>query len=73
MYGSWYLPKFLLSEGLLTCIYIASFMFLVTPCEFLVDYGETVRAYWVSGGVTVLVYRGWGPEVFLELVPEGST
>ena len=35
MCGSWYLPKFLLSEGSLTCMYIASLMFLVTPCDSL--------------------------------------
>ena len=33
--GSWYFPKFLLSEGSFTQIYIVSFMFLVTPCDSL--------------------------------------
>ena len=32
MCGSWYLPKFLLSEGSLTHMYIASLMFMVPPC-----------------------------------------
>ena len=35
MCDSWYLPKFQLSEGSLTWMYIASFMFLVTPCDSL--------------------------------------
>ena len=35
MCGIWYFPKFLLSEGSLTQIYIVSFMFLVTPCDSL--------------------------------------
>ena len=35
MCGSWYLPKFLLSEGSLTLTYIASFMFLMTPYDSL--------------------------------------
>ena len=35
MCGSWYLPKFLLSEGILNCMYFASFIFLVTSCDFL--------------------------------------
>ena len=32
MCESWYFPKFLLSEGSLTQMYIASLMFLVIPC-----------------------------------------
>ena len=35
MYGIWYFPKFLLSEGSFTQIYITSFMFMVTPCDSL--------------------------------------
>ena len=35
MCGSLYFPKFLLTEGSLTCMYISSFMFLVTPCVYL--------------------------------------
>ena len=33
MCRSWYFPKFLLREGSFTQIYIASFMFLVIPCD----------------------------------------
>ena len=35
MCGSWYFPKFLLSAGSFTWIYIASLMFLVTLCDSL--------------------------------------
>ena len=34
MCGSWYLPKFLLCEGSLTHMYIASFIFLRPPVIF---------------------------------------
>ena len=33
--GSWHFPRFLLSEGSLTHIYMATFMFLITPCTSL--------------------------------------
>ena len=32
MFGSWYFPKFPLSNGSLTCMNMASFMFLEAPC-----------------------------------------
>ena len=35
MCGSWYFPKFLLSEGSFTQMYTASLMFLMTPWDFL--------------------------------------
>ena len=33
--GSWYMSKFLFSEGSLTFMYIASLMSLMTPCDCL--------------------------------------
>ena len=35
MCGTWYVPKFLLSEGSLTHMFSATFMFQVTPCNSL--------------------------------------
>ena len=35
MWGSWYLPRFLLRDGLFTWMYMAPFMVLVTPCASL--------------------------------------
>ena len=32
IFGSWYFPRFLLSEGSLTCISMVSLMFLEEPC-----------------------------------------
>ena len=50
-------------------MYITSLMFLVTPW-IPVNNGETFWSYWVSCRVAVVVYRGWGPEVFFEPVPQ---
>ena len=72
MCESWYFPKFLLREGSSTWIYMASFMFLVTTLWFPVNYGEALGAYWVSCTLAMVVFRGWGPQVFLESVPKGS-
>ena len=35
-------------------------------------YSEALRAYWVSCRVTMMVYGGWGPEMFLQPVPDCS-
>ena len=35
MWGNWYLPMFLFSEGSLTLINMTSLIFLVTPCDSL--------------------------------------
>ena len=35
MWSNWYFPRFLLRDWSLTWMYIASFMFLVTPCDSL--------------------------------------
>ena len=42
------------------------------PLWLPVNYGEAFRAYWVSYRMAMVVYRGWGLEVLLEPVPEGS-
>ena len=70
MCGSWYLPKFLLSEESLTHILHCLFNISGEPLWFPVDYSKAVGVYWVSCGVTVLVYRGWGPKMFLEQSPK---
>ena len=44
----------------------------VDPVWFLMNYGEAFGAYLVSCRLAMMVYRGLGPEVFLEPVPEGS-
>ena len=43
------------------------------PLWLPINYGEIFRAYWVSCRIAIMVYRGQGPEVFLESVPEGSS
>ena len=37
-----------------------------------INYGEAFGAYWVPYRMAMMVYRGWGPEVFLGPVPKGS-
>ena len=41
-------PKFLFSDGSLTLMYMASLMFLVSPCAFLSIMVKTLWADWVS-------------------------
>ena len=71
MCGSWYFPKFLLRRVINTSIH--SLLYVPgDPLCLPVNYGETFGAYWVSCRMAMVVYMGWGPEVFLEPVPEGS-
>ena len=52
MCGSWYFPMFLLSEGSLTLMNMASFMFLVLPCGSLC---VMVKQFGLTGCPVVLL------------------
>ena len=75
MCGSWYFPKFLLSEGSLTHTHTYIYGLLYVPGNPVclpVNYSEAFRTYWASCRVTMVMYGGWHPEMFLEPVPECS-
>ena len=49
---------------------MASFMFLVTSCDSLSTMVKQCGLTQCPGVMAMMVYRGWGPEVFFEPVPE---
>ena len=63
--GRWYLPMFLLRDGLLTLIYFDGFMVLVRFWSSSY-YTEVVNCCSMSCGITVVIYWEMDHEVFLE-------
>ena len=60
--GRWYLPTFLFRDGLFTLMYRASFMSLVrSPQD-----GKNVNSDRMTRDVDMVMYRGWGLEMFLK-------
>ena len=72
MWGSWYLPSFLVKEGSLTLMYMASLMVLVMPCDslFIMEkFSSLVKCSVVLNGQR----WGIGPKMLLVSVPKNST
>ena len=72
MLGSWYLPRFLLRDGLLTyehCLFDGHGNFLHFP----VYNGKTVYIYVMSCRLTMLVNGAEGPEMFFKPVSKGPS
>ena len=55
--GSWNFPKFLFNDGSLTLMYMASLMFLVSPCASL---STTVKHSGLTGCPVVDVFKWMG-------------
>ena len=66
MCGRWYLPMFLFRDGLLTLIYRASMMVLIRFWSSLPTMPKFSMADFVTSGVIVVKYGGWGLLMFLE-------
>ena len=68
--GSWNLPRFLLSEGSLILMYLASLMFLVKPWDSLstMENQSGLIGCHVGGGMKM--NRWWCFKMFLESVPK---
>ena len=65
MWGRWYLPMFLLRDGLLTLLYKASLMVVMKFCSSLPTILKFSRDF-VTSGVIVVKYWGGGLEMFFE-------
>ena len=66
MCGKWYLPMFLLRDGLLTLMNNASFIHLFRFLVFPPYYVEIFYGDIVTSGVKMVIYRGGCLEVFFE-------
>ena len=67
--GNWYFPRFLLSEGSLTCINMASLMFLEEPC---VLQCMILKHSGLGGCLIELVYWRRGIDVFFDPFSQSS-
>ena len=69
IWGSWNLPNFLLRDGSLTLMNIASLMILAVLCVILPT-GTILHTNVMSWSVTLVIYWGGCPEMFRKSVPK---
>ena len=73
LWSSWNLPRFLLRDGSLTIMNIASLMVLVMLCTSLPKYGETVHIDAMPWGTMMFINGERGPGMFFKLVTKGPS
>ena len=73
MCASWYLPRFLLRDGSLTLMNMASLIGSGNALGFPVHYREIVQFYGMTHGVVVVTDGGGGSWMFLGPISKGPS